>query len=328
MIQPAQAPPPPPPPTPPPPIFASLPSQVSKFSSTTRAKKLSPYELQQSASKNAKSFDEQVAEACQMLKPVLELDGNLLQPRTHHYVYCSSRHAHGLLQDGPQCGLVALTMAMTALNPSGIISTLTILDKARSKGVTKHGEMFSAQALADLANDFCTLAKAKEETIAMVDSSDILNNPVELMNFFIADEKSLLLVPYDSDFNQHPCVKEGKRAHWAILLGFVLTASADKETESIDCQQINENVSLLNNGAVNANFWAKSESSELKVLARQGKSLRLFLFDPRTLWTSNYNLKAWEPTQEDERHYVLPDGGISEGLKGKLVKLMLKARNK
>ena len=31
--------------------------------------------------------------------------------------------------------------------------------------------------------------------------------------------RNLLLVPYDTDFNQEPCLKKGHRAHWALIIG-------------------------------------------------------------------------------------------------------------
>ena len=34
-----------------------------------------------------------------------------------------------------------------------------------------------------------------------------------------AENRSLLLVPYDTDFNQEPCLKKGHRAHWALIIG-------------------------------------------------------------------------------------------------------------
>lgn len=212
-------------------------------------------------------------------------------------------------------------MAITALNPSGAIGTSKILDMARSKGVTKHGEMFSAMALAELANDIFSMTKGTQDMTAVMESSDILNSPFELMNFFIGNEKNLLLVPYDSDFNQQPCQKQGLRAHWAVLLGFVLTFPVDEKFPRGEGELIGENISILKNESANIEFLTKGGSFELKVMARQGKSLRLFLFDPNTLHKSNYNLKTWEPSGDDERHFVFPEGGISEGLRAKLVKL-------
>ena len=31
--------------------------------------------------------------------------------------------------------------------------------------------------------------------------------------------RSLFLVPYDTDFNQEPCLRKGHRAHWALIIG-------------------------------------------------------------------------------------------------------------
>ncbi|XP_014667399.1 PREDICTED: UPF0692 protein C19orf54 homolog isoform X2 [Priapulus caudatus] len=36
---------------------------------------------------------------------------------------------------------------------------------------------------------------------------------------------SLLLVPYDSDFNHRPCCKKGHKAHWAVITGVLIIVS-------------------------------------------------------------------------------------------------------
>merc|ERR1719188_2344308 len=55
------------------------------------------------------------------------------------------------LQDGPQCGMVALSMATSVLPPH--VSADAIQDAAVKRGFSRRGEMFSCDNLCTLAND-------------------------------------------------------------------------------------------------------------------------------------------------------------------------------
>ncbi|XP_072775919.1 actin maturation protease-like [Taeniopygia guttata] len=59
-----------------------------------------------------------------------------------------------LIQDGPQCGLVALAMAGAVLAPTRPqLSLGALLETARARGYTRQGETFSAAQLAALAQE-------------------------------------------------------------------------------------------------------------------------------------------------------------------------------
>ena len=67
--------------------------------------------------------------------------------------------------------------------------------------------------------------------------------------------------------------------------------------------------------------------SPVRLLVRQSKSLRLFLFEPEAVRASNCNLLEFGRAQELERDYrmarsfVLPPGGVRKGLSGRFLKI-------
>lgn len=97
---------------------------------------------------------------------------------------------------------------------------------------------------------------------------------------------NLLLVPYDADKNNEPCCKKGHAAHWAVLCGLV----------------------EHHNGTIN-------------VIGRQGKSKYPSVWPILTLAKSNSNLTEVDPKRDDEKEYLLPMGGIIEGLANQFIVL-------
>ncbi|CAB4061753.1 unnamed protein product [Lepeophtheirus salmonis] len=135
---------------------------------------------------------------------------------------------------GPQCGMVALWMAGHRFESSPP-SVRDIQSYAINYGFSKKGEMFSAKNIAILAEK--TIPSLKAEVLPF-DSNFSLQFFLEE----IIDNKSLFLIPYDSDYNNYPCLKDGLKAHWAVIFGvlfidhsqsppfpkiFSLTSSAD-----------------------------------------------------------------------------------------------------
>ncbi|EDX14144.1 GD21053 [Drosophila simulans] len=85
---------------------------------------------------------------------------------------------------------------------------------------------------------------------------------------------------YDADVNHAPCVKNGHRAHWALIVGYL-----------VDTQD---------------RFY---------VLARHGKSRNLAVWPMDTLSHSNENLKEFaQPKGYPDNEFLLPPGGISGSL--------------
>ena len=84
---------------------------------------------------------------------------------------------------------------------------------AITKGYTKQGEMFSVDNMADLASSILGKAAVISPTAAMCDS------------WWVVEQLTAgwqLLVPYDCAHNHHPAVLGGRKAHWALITGFVL----------------------------------------------------------------------------------------------------------
>ncbi|CAE1258186.1 unnamed protein product [Acanthosepion pharaonis] len=122
----------------------------------------------------------------------------------------------GVLQKGPQCGFAALIMAAHIWKKDDL--TLDLLVKiGKQKGYTIQGELFSAYFMEDLAQEFCSAQ--------VVDSANLCPNVI----WECLLQGYLLLVPYDSDKNYHPCLQNGHKAHWALLTGCFLVLKESAE---------------------------------------------------------------------------------------------------
>ena len=82
-----------------------------------------------------------------------------------------------------RCGLVALVMGAQALGHR--LDSQSVFKRAVEMGMTKQGEMFSASALCQLANDFHLKASLLEDTL-----SNSIQTVLDLLN-----QGKLLLVP-------------------------------------------------------------------------------------------------------------------------------------
>ncbi|XP_048450495.1 UPF0692 protein C19orf54 homolog, partial [Rhincodon typus] len=120
-----------------------------------------------------------------------------------------NKYVPSLIQDGPQCGLVALWMAGHLLNMCEVQGLKEIVDCAKARGYTAQGEMFSGANMVKLA----------EEVFQC--HADLLNNGLmgtnkaRIMQHLFAGYP--VLVPYDEDFNHEPCLRKGHKAHWAVI---------------------------------------------------------------------------------------------------------------
>lgn len=95
-----------------------------------------------------------------------------------------------------RCGLVALTMAAEILGHQ--LSTTSLLKAAKSRKYSNHGEMFSVENMAALANSGLEKAASIRAT---VQPSSILCSKDELLNFMA---NGVILVPYDIGKDQRP----------------------------------------------------------------------------------------------------------------------------
>ncbi|XP_070378317.1 actin maturation protease [Dermacentor albipictus] len=141
-----------------------------------------------------------------------------------------------VLQEGPQCGLVALSMASQLLQDHPV-SVDTLFGKAKSLQFTKKGEMFSVGNM-----------KALAETCLQNPCSKIVRSNhlqrEELIRHLLEGKPAL--IPYDSDGNFEPCLKRGHTAHWAVLHGIciVLQSSCIEET-LVDTTEVDSKCSRI-----------------------------------------------------------------------------------
>jgi len=123
-------------------------------------------------------------------------------------------------QVGPTCGLVALHLAAKTLwarAPPGrapteqtVCSAQELLTHAQQRGFSVQGEMFSALDLAALACDSCHLHASIVEDASPRDVCGLLARG------------RLVLLAYDADKDNTPCLLGGSRAHWALIRGLAL----------------------------------------------------------------------------------------------------------
>lgn len=212
-------------------------------------------------------------------------------------------------------------MAGQFLDPDNEIDVNGIQEKAVQLQFTRHGEMFSAKNMATLAENtfLCDAEKVKADAI--------LTNLESLLDILCIQER-LMLVPYDSDADQWPCMKQGTKAHWGLIFGLALMMPAKnkalKAAEYLD-GYTSHLKPPLSSAAKKAILDDASEIRFLLML-RQSKSKRIFLFNPKMLAESNNNLTGYS---NNHRHYelfrhegfVMPKGGVKAGLKGQLVLL-------
>ncbi|KAJ8280735.1 hypothetical protein GJAV_G00058380 [Gymnothorax javanicus] len=228
-----------------------------------------------------------------------------------------NKYVPSLIQDGPQCGLVALWMAAQLLQPAGYVSMETVERTAQERGYTAQGELFSAQHMALLAEEVCAChTECLSGGMGGANSAHILKH-------LAAGHP--VLVPYDEDFNHEPCQRSGHRAHWAVVSGILLGLTPDSlERGHFQVDPVLPWL-LLSNAPPH---WQADAVQEVYVLAKQGKSLRYQLWPLGALEESNSQLREMDPKRAaDGTPYVLPQGGLQEGLAGQAV-LLHPARTK
>jgi len=189
------------------------------------------------------------------------------------------------------------------------VSVDKVQELAIKKGYSKQGEMFSVENMADLA----TTILDNESMIAVSDSIDMVS---ELLDGWI------LLVPYDCAHNHYPAMLLGKKAHWALITGFVLAVDAAEDIADVGNDNSEDNVVIVKE-IKDKDKLVKilaHHSTKLLLVARQSKSLVLGLWDMKELINSNNNLKTVE-FKEDISKFVIPEGGVEAGLCGRMVKL-------
>ncbi|XP_034663795.1 UPF0692 protein CG33108 [Drosophila subobscura] len=181
---------------------------------------------------------------------------------------CQYYSVPSILQVGPTCGLTALSMLL-----NGSPSAAEILEDAVEQEYTFNGEMFSAQYLCELTRKH--LDGHGPGACQLHEGRLCCSKVKELLQ-----AGGCLLVPYDADVNHAPCLKTGHRAHWALIVGYLVDAH-DK-------------------------FY---------VLARHGKTRNLAVWSLDDLSESNANLREFaQPKGYPDLEFLQPPGGLGGAL--------------
>ncbi|XP_035647473.1 UPF0692 protein C19orf54 homolog [Oncorhynchus keta] len=285
-------PPPPPPPGPPPPTAASGPSKKKLYQAIAAGK--TPVEGDHAEAR-------------------LLLSQRESSFRKDLQWMLFNKYVPSLIQDGPQCGLVALWMAGHLLQPPLSVSMEAVVQTAMDRGYTAQGEMFSASDMAMLAEEVCG---CRAELLSGGMSGD---NSTAILKH-LADGQPVL-IPYDEDFNHEPCQRTGHRAHWAVASGVLL--GLDQDSVSREHTQPDPTLPwlLLPQDSPSCPCPCPTVGArEAYILAKQGKSLRYQLWGLDKVAQSNAQLREIDPQRAgDSTQYVVPKGGVEVGLAGQVV---------
>jgi hypothetical protein len=113
---------------------------------------------------------------------------------------------------GKRCGMICLQMACSFFYSDSECcqscpSLQRLLEEAQSLGVSKSGELFSAEFLVALGAPYlCTKSVPLDLTI---------------LSKHILKEGGLVAIAYDKDRNNAPCLRKGHAAHWGLVHGAI-----------------------------------------------------------------------------------------------------------
>lgn len=184
-----------------------------------------------------------------------------------------------------------------------------LLKLAQLRGFSEHGEMYSAENLAELAKEFYG------------HKCIVLNGGLNDGNFIVSEITggSAVLVPYDADKNHEPCQQNGHRAHWALVTG-VLCELHGNSYEWKVCQQDAGYPALLHAvPSSDISFPKNCQAQHIHLCAKHGKSRHTAVWSMTNVANSNANLFELDPNKMRNGSFVVPEEGIFVGLCGKIV---------
>lgn len=175
-----------------------------------------------------------------------------------------------IIQSGPTCGLVASSIL---LNGQPDFKQLLVL--AQERGFTNNGEMCSARQLQALLSEVSD--RHGHGLHVTAHQGPLATDETKLR----LRDGSCLLVPYDADVAHSPFLGQGRKAHWAVVVGY------------------------LEDGL-----------GEFHVIARHGKTRNMAVWRLKDLAASNSNLFAFSPPASNPNlEYKVPEGDLG-GPKG------------
>lgn len=120
---------------------------------------------------------------------------------------------------GPTCGLCSLSMLF-----SGTPSADDLLKEGQSLKYTNNGEIFSAEWLLQLLkNNLASSPLNPNKTCSYIYDGNLDSEFIKEK----IQQHCMLLVPYDADRNHLPSTQNGKKAHWCLLIGFLIDDDND-----------------------------------------------------------------------------------------------------
>ena len=217
-----------------------------------------------------------------------------------------------VIQQGPMCGLVALSIASQLLNGMAYPPD-RLLARAKDMGYSKQGEMFSALNLLDLAHRELHCTGAVLQT-----------NSVSVHELLMAlTEGKAVVVPYDADKNHSPCIAGGTKAHWCTLVGFAVLSDSAMSVPRQNPSDVYISLTPMTARHLVCHDLMEVDKHDIYLFARHGKSRHLGLWSYSSLVESNANLKEVDP-QRDSGNHVIPTDGISSTLCSLLIILQRK----
>ncbi|XP_021107388.1 UPF0692 protein C19orf54 homolog isoform X5 [Heterocephalus glaber] len=195
-----------------------------------------------------------------------------------------------LIQEGPQCGLVALWMAGALLSPPSGVPLETLVQVAMDRGYTAQGEMFSVADMGRLA----------QETLGC--QAELLRNGLGGPNRDLVLQHLLtghpLLIPYDEDFNHEPCKRRGHKAHWAVSAGVLLGVQVVPSLGYAEDPELPGLFHPMPSMPCQPPPLPKENTSgTIFLLCKQGKSWHYQLWDYDQVQESNLQLTDFSPSR-------------------------------
>ena len=131
------------------------------------------------------------------------------------------------------------------------------------------------------------------------------------------------LYSYDADCNHAPCLKNGHKAHWTLLVGVLLEFENNIKFHSelgFKWEFISKNLYRISDLPTNSNLFSQVSKENIYFIAKHGKSKRLAIWNFKSLELSNSNLKEVDPIKRANcTEYVLPPNNKLSDLCGKVI---------
>ncbi|KAL0269514.1 UNVERIFIED_CONTAM: hypothetical protein PYX00_007219 [Menopon gallinae] len=239
------------------------------------------------------------------------------------------------LQEGPKCGLVALSIATSKTN--FFKSADELFEEALAHGYTTQGEMYSCRNMARL------IQKTTEFSTFIIEGG--ITSHLDCILSCLTN-KGFMLVPYDADRNHAPCCKKGHSAHWAVISGVVVFARSEEpgdvrsvhvggypacrcsEDGFFAAAETDRPPRIVRDGprtylCAEEGDAAAAAEGEIYLAGKQGKSRHLALWSLRELAESNANLTELSE-QQKTKNFAVPDGGVAAGLRNQAILLNLR----